>query len=55
MNEKTTNQQRHAMKTNHNNTLARVTGFGLAGAFLAGAAGFLTTCEIPTARGGASN
>ncbi len=42
------------MKTNLNNTLARVTGFGLAVAFLAGTAGFLTASEVPTAKGGAS-
>jgi hypothetical protein len=47
-------EERHKMKTNRINTLARLCGLTITLAMFGGAAGTLRAGEIPTARGGSS-
>ena len=51
---KPTKEERHEMKTNRINTLARLCGLTITLALFGGAAGTLRAGEIPTAKGGAS-
>ena len=51
---KPTKEERHKMKTNRINTLARLCGLTIALAMFGGAAGTMRAGEIPTAKGGAS-
>jgi hypothetical protein len=53
-NKTSTREERHKMKTNRINTLARLCGMTFAAALLVSTVGVLTASEIPTGKGGAT-